>query len=84
MIRLTRARKPGIGGLHHIAMLPIDYGHVTNTVPQGLRALLSANQRDGVEAPERIGSRGNHKKSLGCAPSWFNKHPAGVACCPGA
>jgi hypothetical protein len=38
-------------------MLPIDYGHVTNTVPQGLRALLSANQRDGVEAPERIGSR---------------------------
>jgi hypothetical protein len=34
---------------------PIQYVHVTNTVPQGLRALLRANQCDGyallMEAP---------------------------------
>ena len=28
-------------------MLPTDYFHVTITVPQELRALLRANQRDG-------------------------------------
>jgi len=55
MIRLTIERKRRVGELHRIGMLPIQYVHVTNTVPQGLRALLRANQCDGYA--RRIGSR---------------------------
>jgi len=84
MIRLTIERKRRVGELHRIGMLPIQYVHVTNTVPQGLRALLRANQRDGyallMEAPpeDRLKKSGAFTRNRAAALSWFNRQQGGT------